>query len=121
MDFKINSVNVSSLSLEGSYSRDALRYCLEILCNLCLHHTNRKIIFDNNGTSLLCSYKKGFLKCIYVSYVFSGVDFIVSLHIHEDEHVRNLSVKVIEYIGDITPAEVSQRHVNMIISNIYRQ
>jgi hypothetical protein len=61
------------------------------------------------------------LKCIYVSYVFSGIDFIVSLHIHEDEHVRNLSVKVIEYIGDITPAEVSQRHNKQYLPTIMSQ
>ena len=45
--------------------------------------------------------------CVWCVCVCTGVDSIVSLHIHEDEHIRNLSVKVVEYIGDITPAEVS--------------
>jgi HEAT repeat protein len=68
------------------YSRDAMRYSLEILCNLCLHHVNRRIIYDNGG-----------------------VDAIVGLHIDTDPHVRDLSVQVIEYLDDITPAEVLAR------------
>ena len=68
------------------YSRDSMRYSLEILCNLCLHHDNRRIIYENGG-----------------------VDAIVSLHIDTDPHVRDLSVKIIEYLEDITPAEVLAR------------
>lgn len=63
-----------------------MRYCLEILCNLCLHNANRQIIYDNGG-----------------------VDAIVSLHIDADLHIRELSVKIIEYLNDITPAEVLAR------------
>lgn len=68
------------------YSRDSMRYSLEILCNLCLHHSNRRLIYENGG-----------------------VDAVVSLHIDVDPHVRDLSVKIIEYLDDITPAEVLAR------------
>jgi hypothetical protein len=68
------------------YSRDAMRYSLEILCNLCLHHVNRRIIYENGG-----------------------IDAIVGLHIDTDPHVRELSVQVVEYLDDITPAEVLAR------------
>ena len=50
---------------------------------------------------------------VYTCVVCIGVDSIVSLHINEDEHIRNLSVQVIEYIGDITPAEVKIWHTNV--------
>ena len=68
------------------YSRDSMRYSLEILCNLCLHNANRQIIFDSGG-----------------------VDAIVALHIESDVYVRELSIKVIEYLSDITPPEVLAR------------
>lgn len=77
---------ISYLTESGFYSRDALRYSLEILCNLCLHHSNRKTICDHGG-----------------------VEAAVSLHIDEDEHIRRLSVQVVEYLGDLTPAEVLAR------------
>ena len=68
------------------YSRDSMRYSLEILCNLCLHHANRRIIYDNGG-----------------------VDAIVGLHIDTDPHIRDLSVQIIGYLEDITPEEVLAR------------
>ncbi|KAJ1435312.1 armadillo-type protein [Ochromonadaceae sp. CCMP2298] len=68
------------------YSRDSMRYSLEILCNLCLHHSNRRIIYENHG-----------------------IDAIVALHIDIDPHVRDLSVTIIDYLQDITPAEVMGR------------
>lgn len=77
---------LSYITADQKYSKDAVRYSLEILCNLCLHHTNRKIIFDNGG-----------------------INPIVSLHIDEDEHVRRLSMQVIEHLGDLTPPEVLAR------------
>ncbi|KAJ1433290.1 hypothetical protein B484DRAFT_478420 [Ochromonadaceae sp. CCMP2298] len=68
------------------YSRDCMRYSLEILCNLCLHHSNRRIIYENGG-----------------------IDAIVALHIDVDAHVRELSVSIIDYLQDITPAELMAR------------
>jgi DNA-directed RNA polymerase subunit RPC12/RpoP len=68
------------------YSRESMRYSLEILCNLCLHHANRRIIYDNGG-----------------------IDAIVSLHIDNQPHIRDLSVSIIGHLEDITPAEVLAR------------
>jgi hypothetical protein len=88
----VTSYNQSSLNSAHSstspvlYSRDSMRYSLEILCNLCLHNANRQIIFDSGG-----------------------VDAIVALHIESDVYVRDLSIKVIEYLSDITPPEVLAR------------
>lgn len=88
----VTSHNQSSLNSAHSstspvlYSRDSMRYSLEILCNLCLHNANRQIIFDSGG-----------------------VDAIVALHIESDVYVRDLSIKVIEYLSDITPPEVLAR------------
>ena len=88
----VTSHNQSSLNSAHSstspvlYSRDSMRYSLEILCNLCLHNANRQIIFDSGG-----------------------VDAIVALHIESDVNVRDLSIKVIEYLSDITPPEVLAR------------
>ena len=75
-----------SYLLPPVYSKEALRYSLEILCNLCLHHSNRKTIYENGG-----------------------VDAIVSLHIDSDHHLSQLSMRIIEYLEDITPAEVLAR------------
>lgn len=68
------------------YSRECMRYALEILCNLCLHHANRRLIHD-----------------------YLGIELIVPLHADQDEHVRSLSVDVIAHLEDITPAEVLTR------------
>jgi HEAT repeat protein len=67
-------------------SREVMRYSLEIICNLCLHHANRRIIYEEKG-----------------------IDAIVPLHSDSDAYVRDLSVQVIEHLEDITPAEVLAR------------
>lgn len=72
-------------------SKEAMRYSLEIICNLCLHHANRRIIYDE-----------------------MGIDAIVPLHTDEDSYVRDLSVQVIEHLEDITPPEVLARARNQI-------
>eukprot|EP01038_Epipyxis_sp_PR26KG_P008951 gene8951-12071_t len=68
------------------YSRDSMKYSLEIICNLCLHHVNRRIIYESKG-----------------------IEAIVGLHIDQDVYIRELSVKVIGYLEDITPPEVLAR------------
>lgn len=67
-------------------SRDVMRYSLEIICNLCIHHVNRKKILDN-----------------------AGIEALVSLHTDVDAHIRETSVSVIEHLEDVTPAEVLAR------------
>lgn len=67
-------------------SRDSMRYSLEVLCNLCVHHENRKMILDCNG-----------------------IDYIVSLHGDSDKHVSDLSVQVVGLLEDVTPPEVLAR------------
>lgn len=67
-------------------SREVMRYSLEIICNLCLHHANRRIIYEEQG-----------------------IEAIVPLHSDPDAYVRDLSVQVIEHLEDITPAEVLAR------------
>ena len=73
------------------YSRDSMRYALEIIGNLCLHHLNRQIIFD-----------------------YDGIDAIVALHTDPDEKVRNLSMKIIDYLEDITPKEILAKRKALI-------
>jgi hypothetical protein len=68
------------------FSRGSMRYSLEILCNLCLHHANRQIIHNSNG-----------------------IELIVPLHADVDPHIRTLSVEIIEHLEDITPPEVLAR------------
>lgn len=65
------------------FTRESLRFSLEIICNLCLHHANRRALFD-----------------------IGGLELIVSLHVDEDKHIRDLSLKIVEYLEDITPPEV---------------
>jgi HEAT repeat protein len=67
-------------------SKDVLRNSLEIICNLCLHHANRRIIYEQDGISA-----------------------IVPLHTDPDPYIRDLSVQIIEHLEDITPAEVLAR------------
>jgi predicted nucleic acid-binding Zn-ribbon protein len=73
------------------YSRSSMRYALEILCNLCLHHLNRQIIYD-----------------------YDGIDAIVALHTDEDEKIRELSMKIIDYLEDITPKEILAKRKALI-------
>jgi hypothetical protein len=63
-----------------------MRYSLEILCNLCIHHINRRTILDN-----------------------AGIEAIVALHTDVDPHVRETSVQIIEHLEDVTPPEVLTR------------
>ena len=75
-----------SYLLEPYFSRDSMRYSLEILCNLCLHHANRRLIYENHG-----------------------IDAIVALHIDEDVHIQELSKQIIGHLEDITPPDVLAR------------
>ena len=67
-------------------SRDAMRYALEIVGNLCIHHVNRRKILDN-----------------------AGIEAVVALHTDVDEHIREVSIQIIEHLEDVTPAEVLAR------------
>jgi hypothetical protein len=80
-----------SYCISPFYSRDSMKYALETLCNCCLHHINRKIIFD-----------------------YSGIDIIVSLHTDTDEEIRSLSMKIIDYLEDITPKEILAKRKALI-------
>jgi hypothetical protein len=64
-------------------SRDALRYALEIIGNLCIHHVCRKVILDENG-----------------------IDILVNLHSDVDPHIQEVSHQIIGHLEDITPEEV---------------
>jgi len=64
-------------------SREAMRYALEITANLCVHHTNRSKILDFNGTSA-----------------------IIALSTDPDHYIQDLQQQIIEYLEDVTPAEV---------------
>lgn len=64
-------------------SRECMRYSLEIMSNLCVHHSNRAKILDLNG-----------------------VGTIISLSTDPDIHIQDLQAQVIEYLGDVTPIEV---------------
>ncbi len=72
-------------------SREVMRYSLEIICNLCLHHANRRIIYEEKG-----------------------IEAIVPLHSDPDRYVRDLSVQIIEHLEDITPAEVLARARSLV-------
>jgi hypothetical protein len=80
-----------SYCISPFYSRDSMKYALITLCNCCLHHINRKIIFDYNG-----------------------IDIIVSLHTDPDEEIRLLSMKIIDYLEDITPKEILAKRKALI-------
>jgi len=60
-----------------------MRYALEILANLCVHHTNRSKILDFNGTSA-----------------------IIALSTDPDHYIQDLQQQVLECLEDVTPAEV---------------
>jgi hypothetical protein len=67
-------------------TRNCMVYALEIICNLCVHHSNRMLILNGGG-----------------------IDALVPLHADDDLHVQRLSVSVIEYLEDVTPVEVLAR------------
>eukprot|EP01031_Cornospumella_fuschlensis_P037408 gene37408-45427_t len=89
-DTNIIPVLVHYLSLPY-LSHSAIRYTLEILSNLSLHHNNRLSIYNNNG-----------------------IEHVIPLHAHMDEEIRRLSVQMISYLEDITPEEVLVRKKNEI-------
>lgn len=64
-------------------SRECMRYSLEILSNLCVHHGNRGRILEHNGISA-----------------------VIALSTDPDVHIQDLSAQVVDYLGDVTPAEV---------------
>ncbi|RYH29216.1 hypothetical protein EON65_09300 [archaeon] len=89
-DTNIIPVLIHYLSLPY-LSHAAIRYTLEILSNLSLHHNNRLSIYNNNG-----------------------IEHVIPLHAHMDEEIRRLSVQMISYLEDITPEEVLVRKKNEI-------
>lgn len=68
------------------YTRDSMKYSLEIICNLCVHHNNRKLILNHGG-----------------------IEALVSLQNDQDVYIQNLSVQIIEHLEDVTPPEVLAR------------
>ncbi len=64
-------------------SHDSVRYSLETLCNVCIHHDNRMRI----------------LNC-------GGIDRCVSLLSDEDHHVVETAKQIVEHLEDVTPLEV---------------
>lgn len=76
----ISLINPPFISLE------IMRYSTEILLNMCLHHSNRQLIVENRG-----------------------IEALVHLQSDSDEHIRNISTKIIGHLEDITPPEVLAR------------
>lgn len=64
-------------------SHDSIRYSLETLCNLCIHHDNRKMILNYNG-----------------------IDRCVSLLGDDDPHVVETARQIVTHLEDVTPMEV---------------
>jgi hypothetical protein len=62
------------------------RYALEIINNMCVHHTVRRQLLDING-----------------------IDQIVNLLAHEDIQVQDLALQILEMLEDVTPPEVMAR------------
>ncbi len=67
-------------------SKDIMRFALEILSNLCIHHENRKAIIDNNG-----------------------IEAIVNLYSDSDKYIQDLAASIIAILEDVTPPEVLAR------------
>lgn len=67
-------------------SKDIMRFALEILSNLCIHHDNRKAILDNNG-----------------------IEAIVNLYSDSDKYIQDLAASIIVILEDVTPPEVLAR------------
>ena len=72
-----------SLMVPAFVTRDCMRYSLEIVSNLCVHHANRQAIIDQGG-----------------------IEVVVSLHNDPDPHIQEISHQIIGYLEDVTPAEV---------------
>eukprot|EP00981_Chlorochromonas_danica_P002320 scaffold446_cov183-Ochromonas_danica.AAC.19 len=69
-----------------SYSNNITKYVLEVLSNLCLHHANRKVMYEEHG-----------------------IDILVPLQAHQVEEIRTLGREVVSHLEDITPEEVLAR------------
>lgn len=67
-------------------SHDVMRYSLEIILNLCVHHVNRQTILDSNG-----------------------IEAIVNLYNDPVPYVQELSAKIIGHLENVTPQEVLSR------------
>ena len=72
-----------SLMVPAFVTRDCLRYSLEIMSNLCVHHSNRQAMITHGG-----------------------IEVVVSLHNDPDPYIQELSYQIIQYLEDVTPAEV---------------
>lgn len=68
------------------FSRDGMKFSLEILSNLCVHHSNRQAILDNGG-----------------------IEALVYLQSDDDPYLGDLAVQVLQYLEDVTPPEVLAR------------
>jgi hypothetical protein len=62
------------------------RYSLEIINNMCIHHTVRRKVLDSGGT-----------------------DAVVMMLAHSDYNVQETARSVLELLEDVTPAEVMAR------------
>jgi hypothetical protein len=67
------------------------RYSLEILNNMCVHHTIRRNILDLGGT-----------------------DCVVTMLGHDELNVQQTAIKVLELLEDVTPLEVLTKTKNSI-------
>lgn len=75
-----------SLLFPPVISRDTMRYTMEIISNLCVHHDNRKAILQNNG-----------------------IEAIVNLYSDSDKYIQDLAQSIIVNLEDVTPVEVLSR------------
>ena len=75
-----------SLLFPPIISRDTMRYTLEIISNLCVHHDNRKAILEHNG-----------------------IEAIVNLYSDSDRYIQDLAQSIIVNLEDVTPVEVLSR------------
>lgn len=64
-------------------SHDSIRYALETLCNMCIHHDNRMKILNSNG-----------------------IDRCVSLLGDDDPHIVETARQIVAHLEDVTPIEV---------------
>lgn len=64
-------------------SHDSIRYSLETLCNMCIHHDNRMKILNCNG-----------------------IDRCVSLLGDDDPHIVETARQIVAHLEDVTPIEV---------------
>jgi hypothetical protein len=72
-----------SLLQEPVVSHEVVRYSLETLCNLCVHHSNRTTILYNNG-----------------------IENCVNLLRDTDPHIVEVANQIVGHLEDITPKEV---------------